>query len=411
MAKQKSVEDLRSSRVFLLVLVIIAALGPASMSTFIPALPAIQASFGVAIEVVQLSMSLSMVAMAIATLFYGQLSDRFGRKPVLLGALGVCCIGSLLCVVAPTIEVFIAGRILQACGATAGIVLARAMVVDVFEDDKAASVLAFVTGAMMIAPLIGPPVGGLLTDLISWRANFFVILVVAGIVAVVAATYLTETVSEKVPLHSLQNMVTNWTSVLSVRSFWAYVLFISFLYSAFFAFLGGGPYVLTQLFGLSTTQYGFYFTIIAIGMMAGNFTVGYFGHRFEGRSLIVGGGIFATLSVCLSLILLLFGVWNPAVVFGPAALMAFAAGIATPSAQIGATSSVKELAGTASGLIGFIQTLFSSIAAQTVAMAFNGTPYPMLGIMVASCALAVLSIAWFLPARVRTLAASAADKP
>ncbi len=410
MAKQKTLEDLRSSRLFLVVLVVIAALGPGSMSMFIPALPAIQASFGVPIEVVQLSMSLSMVAMAIVTLFYGQLSDHFGRKPVLLGALAVCCIGSLMCVVAPTIWFFIVGRIFQACGATAGIVLARAMVVDVYEDDKAASVLAFVTGAMMISPLIGPPIGGLLTDLISWRANFFVIFVVAGAVAAIAWAFLTETVTHKIPLHSLRNMVTNWTSVLSVRSFWAYVLFISFLYSAFFAFLGGGPYVLTQLFGLSISQYGAYFTIIALGMMAGNFTVGYFGDRFAPRFLLIGGGLFATLSVSSSLILLLWGVWHPAAIFGPAALMAFSAGIATPTAQVGATSSVKDLAGTASGLIGFIQTIFSSIAAQSVAMAFNGTPYPMIGIMGVSCAIAVLSIALLPPSRARAFVASATDK-
>ena len=161
---------------FVLVLVAATALGPFAMQVFLPALPAIQADFGVRAATAQLAFSLSALSIAVATLFYGPLSDRFGRRPALIGGLLVYLAGSLLCAVAPSITLLIVGRVVQAAGGCAGIVLSRAIVRDLYSRDQSASMLAYITMAMVAAPMMAPVLGGLLADLAGWRSVF-----VAGI--------------------------------------------------------------------------------------------------------------------------------------------------------------------------------------------------------------------------------------
>ncbi|HEX8376092.1 MAG TPA: MFS transporter, partial [Geminicoccaceae bacterium] len=148
----------------LAVLVVATALGPLAMQIFLPALPAIQDGFGVDAATAQLTLSLSALSIAVATLFYGPLSDRLGRRPALLGGLVIYLAGSLLCGVATSIGWLIFGRIVQAAGGCAGIVLTRAIVRDLYERDEAASMLAYVTMAMVTAPILAPALGGVLTD-------------------------------------------------------------------------------------------------------------------------------------------------------------------------------------------------------------------------------------------------------
>jgi len=144
-------------------------------------LPAIQRGFGVATGVAQLALSLSILASAIATLSYGPLSDRFGRRPVVLGGLGLFVAGSVMCAWAPTIGFLIAGRILQLGGGAAGMVMARAIVRDLYERDRAAAMIAYLTMAMVVAPMLAPTLGAMLMELSDWRA-IFVALTLGGIV-------------------------------------------------------------------------------------------------------------------------------------------------------------------------------------------------------------------------------------
>ena len=156
----------------MIVLVLATALGPFAMQVFLPALPAIQEDFGVRAATAQLAFSLSALAIAVATLFYGPLSDRFGRRPALIGGLLVYLAGSLLCALAPTITLLIVGRVVQAAGGCAGIVLSRAIVRDLYGRDESAAMLAYITMAMVAAPMMAPVLGGLLTDLAGWRSVF-----------------------------------------------------------------------------------------------------------------------------------------------------------------------------------------------------------------------------------------------
>ena len=152
----------------------ITALAPFSLQIFLPALPAIQASFAVTPGIVQLALSLSILANAIANLAYGPLSDHFGRRPVLLVGLAAFIAGSLACALAPSIELLIVARIVQSVGGAAGMVLARAIVRDLYDRERSASIIAYLTMAMVVAPMLAPTIGAVLLDVASWRAIFFV---------------------------------------------------------------------------------------------------------------------------------------------------------------------------------------------------------------------------------------------
>ena len=169
LAEPRAAEPVMPSAVFMIVLVGIAALAPMSMQIYLPAVPAIQMDFAIAPSLAQLPLSLSMVAIAISTLFYGPLSDRHGRRPLLFIGLALLVIGSLICAAAPNIWVLIAGRIAQAAGAGAGLVLTRAIIRDVFSADRVASVFAYLTIAVVVAPMLSPSIGGVLADLFGWR--------------------------------------------------------------------------------------------------------------------------------------------------------------------------------------------------------------------------------------------------
>ena len=158
---------------FMALLAGVTALAPFSLQIFLPALPAIQASFAVSTGVAQLALSLSILANAFANLAYGPLSDRFGRRPVLLVGLVAFIAGSLGCALAPTIDLLVVGRIVQSIGGAAGMVLARAIVRDRYDRDRSASIIAYLTMAMVVAPMLAPTVGAILIDVASWRAIFF----------------------------------------------------------------------------------------------------------------------------------------------------------------------------------------------------------------------------------------------
>ena len=158
----------------ILVLVLATAIGPFSMQVFLPALPAIQSSYGVTAATAQLAFSLSAFAMAVATLFYGPISDRVGRRRALLAGIVIFIAGSLVCAFATSITWLIIGRIVQAAGGVAGMVLGRAIVRDVYDRERSASAIAYITMAMVVAPMLAPAIGGVLTDLIGWTAVFLV---------------------------------------------------------------------------------------------------------------------------------------------------------------------------------------------------------------------------------------------
>jgi DHA1 family bicyclomycin/chloramphenicol resistance-like MFS transporter len=372
----------------------VTALAPFSLQIFLPALPAIQASFGVSTGTAQLALSLSILANAIANLAYGPLSDRFGRRPVLLFGLVAFILGSLGCALAPTIHVLVVGRIVQSIGGAAGMVLARAIVRDLYDRDRSASIIAYLTMAMVVAPMLAPTVGAILIDIASWRAIFFMTTGVGIVLIWQIATRLGETRPEAV---RVGGPLAGAGALLRSGPFWSYVLQSTFGICVFFSFIAGAPYFMMNVLGRSATEYGLYFILVSVAFMAGNLVAGRISARVGLDRMVLAGALLALAGAGLALALLLGSTWTPLALFGPMMAVGLGNGFSVPNAQAGAVSVEPLLAGSASGIAGFSQMFVAALVSQAVGMLQNGTPYPMAAFM-AGCA--ALSLAGFvLPRR------------
>lgn len=379
------------SKTLITLLVAITALAPVSLQIFIPALPAIQASFSSNTGITQLVLSLSIFANAIATLLYGPLSDRFGRRPVVLVGLVIFIIGSGLCMIAPTIGMLIAARIIQSAGAAAGMVLARAIVRDLYHREQAASIIAYLTMAMVVAPMIAPTIGALLIDYFAWRA-IFVFMGIAGLaLSWQVWRYLVETHKGQAAGNLLRSFGSGGMQLIRHRDFLAYTLQSSFAISTFFAFISGAPYFMINILDRSATEYGLLFMLVSAGFMLGNFTTARLGKHFGIDRFIRTGNLLALFGTSCVLALMLAGHWVPFALFGPMTFVAFANGLSIANAQAGAVSVHPDLAGTASGIAGFTQMFTAALVSQAVGMLQNGTPYPMVGFMMLCAFLSFLS--------------------
>ncbi len=385
-------QDASIAPVFMAVLVGMTALGPLSMQIFVPALPAIQRAFGVSTGVAQLALSLSILASAIATLSYGPLSDRFGRRPVVLAGLAVFIAGSGLCALAPTIGVLIVGRIVQLAGGAVGMVIARAIVRDRYERDRAATMIAYLTMAMVVAPMLAPTLGAILMELADWRA-IFAALAVAGIMLAWGACLRLEETRARAGGAASLTLLASAGRLLGSAAFIGYVLPSSFMMATFFAFVSGAPYFMIDVLGRPATEYGLWFIVVSVGYMAGNFTAARITRRVGLDRMVVLGSLLASAGTGLALGLLIALPWAPVLLFGPMMLASFASGLATPNAIAGAISVDPTMAGTASGLSGFSQMTTAALVSQAVGMLQNGTPYPMAGFMVGCAAMSLVGFA------------------
>jgi len=376
------------SPAFMALLAALTALAPMSLQIFVPALPAIQAHFAVSTGTAQLALSLSILANAVAALSYGPLSDRFGRRPVMLVGLGLFIGGSVLCAIAPSIGVLIVGRVLQAGGGAAGMVIARAIVRDLYERERAASMIAYLTMAMVVAPMLSPSFGAFLLELFDWRAIFVAVTAIGLLLLWGAQQRLRET--RGAGFGGGRSLLSGAARLVRAPAFIAYVLQSTFAISVFFAFVAAAPYYMIDVLGRSATEYGVWFIVISLGFMAGNFVTARLTRRIGLDRMVLIGSCIVLLGIGLAAGLTLGVAWTPAALFGPMVLATFGSGLAIPNAQAGAISVDPLLAGTASGLSGFTQMLVAALVSQAVGMLQNGTPYPMLGFMVGGAAIALL---------------------
>jgi len=368
----------------LAVLVAISALGATSTQMFLPALPAMQSSFGVPSATAQLTLSAAMFAMAFSQVIYGPWSDRIGRKPVLFFGLILYVIGTVVCLSAGNVQIMIFGRILQACGGGVGAVLAGAIAVDKYGSKNAAPVISMVAAVMAIGPMLAPSVGGILTDSIGWRSVFVVMLGLGIVVLLVAKLLLPETRRQNqnennaTPGQSLQVFV----SLLKSRTFMAYTLNAAFSMAAFFAFISAAPFVTVNVFERPSTEFGLWFVTIAIGYIVGNLVSAKMVKRLGGDWLIAVGSLLLLAATFSMPLLLQVGGWTPWAIFLPAAVMSFAAGLSIPNAQAAAIGHLQMASGTASSLIGFLTLMSGAVASQIVGIMQDGTPWPMVATMV-----------------------------
>jgi DHA1 family bicyclomycin/chloramphenicol resistance-like MFS transporter len=374
------------------VLAALAALGPLSMHIFLPALPVIALEFAVSAGTAQLVLSVALFAIALSTLIYGPLSDRFGRRPVMIAGLVIFLAGSAVAASAPTIPVLIGGRVLQAVGAAAGMTVGRAVIRDLYDRETAARLMAYTVTALVVAPTVAPLIGGLLNDFAGWRAIFVFSAGLGVLVLLVAMPKVPETIGERLTGIGLRGMVGGFGSLLRVPQFRAYAGLISFGMGMFMAFIGAAPYVTIGVLGRPPTEFGLFFMLVSAGFMLGTLTTARVTKRVGlDRMLVIG----SALGVGFGLVLVgmvAAGIWTTWAFFLPGAGMAFANGLVMPNAQSAAISVNPRLAGSASGLTGFLQMTTGALFAQAAGSLQNGTPWPMAGLMLGAAACAFLSI-------------------
>ncbi len=378
----------RQSPPHIITLVMMVALSALSMNIFLPSLPSISEHFNEDKKVVQLTITLYLFATAFLQPILGPLSDYYGRRPIVLFGLIGFFVGTVICIFAPNIEILLIGRMVQATSA-AGMVISRAIIRDIVGREKAASMIGYVTMGMAIAPMIGPTMGGYLDEFFGWQATFWLLLVFAIIVFFITWADLGET--RKIAAPNLTSQFTSYPILLRSRRFWGYSLTAAASAGTFYSILGGGPYVATQYFELSPSQFGMYFAIISIGYMFGNYLSGRYAERIGIAPLLVGGNVVVALGVLISFFLLIDGNKNALFFFLPISLVGVGNGLSLPSANAGIVSLHPSLAGAASGLGGFLQIIlgatFSILAGMVLGPLSN--PAPMLILMMA---IAILGI-------------------
>ena len=370
----------------------ITALGPLTMSMYAPSMPTIAQALDTTAGMVQVTLSIYLTGFAVGQLIYGPLSDRFGRRPVLIGGIAVFVVASAACTLAGSIEQLIAARFFQALGSCCGPVLGRAVVRDVYGRERAASVLAYMAMAMALAPAIGPAAGGYLTVLFGWRANF-VFLTVFGLAILAAVwTMLEETNRRRDPTALMpRRLVSNYASLARSRTFAGYTLCLAAIYSGMFAFISGSSFVLIEQFGLSPERYGMAFGVIVVGFMIGTFSAGRLTRRLGVDRLIGAGSALSGLCGLAGLALALARVDHTAAILAPMFGFMIGAGLLMPNAQAGGLGPFPTMAGTASALMGFTQMGLAAASGILVGSLQDGTQVPMMASVCAGALTAAAS--------------------
>ncbi len=375
LARDKSVTPWR----LLALLMAMTAIGPATLNILVPALPRLAERLGSDAHTVQLTLSLYLLSLATAQLLLGPLSDRFGRRPVVLGGLTLSVIASLAAIPASSIGALIAARVLQAAGASTGVVIGRAIIRDLFERERAASMLGLVTTAMVIAPMVSPLIGGILDTAFGWQAIFVFIATFGSVVLMWAVWVLPETRPPSLA-QAPGKLIEEWRALIMSAKFHGYVLCAALGSAPFFTFLGGGPHVVVTLMGRTSAAYGLWFAVTSLGYMSGNFTASRLSQRFGVDAMILAGVVSELIGASLTAVLVAtMPEAGPAIIFLPQLVISYGNGLLLPNALAGAISVRPQAAGTASGLTGFIQMTIGAASTQvvTVLLAGAGTAMPM----------------------------------
>jgi DHA1 family bicyclomycin/chloramphenicol resistance-like MFS transporter len=322
-----------------------------SMNIFLPSLPAIALDFDTPYVVVQLTVSLYLATSAVIQLVIGPLSDRYGRRPVMLVSIAIFMIATVGCLVAPNIELFLLCRMLQTA-VISGMVIGRAVVRDLHEQDQAASQIAYVTAGVSLVPMFAPMIGGALDQLLGWQSSFVFMLIAGAAIGWIAWADMGETANTAGA--SMRRQFRDYPDLLTSRRFWGYGLATAFASGAFFAFLGGAPYAASVIFGLSPFWTGLGFGSPAVGYLLGNFLSGRFSARAGINPMILLGATASTLGLGISVLLGLLGLTGPVLFFAFLTTVGLGNGLVIPNGTAGMLSVRPHLAGTASGLGGTI---------------------------------------------------------
>jgi DHA1 family bicyclomycin/chloramphenicol resistance-like MFS transporter len=384
----------RRSPPHVLTLILLAGLSGLSMNIFLPSLPGMAVFFDAPYALMQMSVSLYLLLSAALQVIVGPLSDRYGRRPVMLWSGAVFLAATVGVLLAEDIWTFLACRMLQAAIVT-GMVLSRTVVRDTVPGDRAASVLGYVTIGIALVPMVGPVVGGFLDHAFGWHASFLALL--AGGVAVMALAWGDLGETNRIRSASLGAQMRLYPRLLGSRRFWGYALAAMFAAGPFFAYLGGAPFVGAEIFGLSSAQVGIFFALPALGYALGNFLTGRFSARLGTERMVLAGVIVQLVAMVLLCAVSLADAMAAWIFFGlVGAGVGIGNGLTIPNASVGMMSVRPELAGSAAGLGGAL-TIGGGAGLSSVAgilLVPGASELPLLILMLVSTLGAWAAILW-----------------
>ena len=335
-------------------LVLIASLGSITLSIFLASLPEMARYFDVPYALMQFAITGYLALTAIAHLLLGPISDRYGRRPVMIVSIVLFIIFTLGAVNSTSFEAFMLFRVLQSV-MVSGLVLSRTIVRDLFARERAASMIGYVTMGMALAPMLAPPLGGFLAQHFGWQSNFHFLNLFAFVVLIVCWLDQGETNRNKMASFAVQFKA--YPDLLTSRRFWGYALTASFSAGTFFAYLGGAPFVGSEIYGLSSAQIGTYLMLTPIGYLMGNGISGRYTNTYGIYKMITVGIIITLVGMLGSLICILAGWGHPMAFFLFTISIGLGNGMTLPSANAGMMDIKPDLAGSASGLGGALMTM------------------------------------------------------
>jgi DHA1 family bicyclomycin/chloramphenicol resistance-like MFS transporter len=378
-------------RTFAIGLGLTALVTPLAVHLYFPVIPVVKAAFGLSDGFAYLTFSVALFGMAFSTLFYGSLSDRYGRRPMLLAGLALFLAGSAIAAAAQTPAILVLGRLAQAIGAGCGLALTRAIARDAYRPELLVKAIAYLTMFGTLGPMVSPFIGGVLIDSFGWRSVFGFALLAGAVITLVAYRSLYET---HPPARRTTGDVSVWRSYAALFSrvrFNAFVLQSGFVTGAFMAMASAAASLMTELLHRPATEFGLYFLLFPIGFFLGNLISSRIGNRVSTETMVLTGSGLALFSVVAQAIVLWAGFVTPLAFFLPGTFITMSQGIAMPYAQVGAMSEVPRFAGTAAGVGVFMQNFFAAAFAQLYGLLADGTPWPMSAIALAGGALCLLT--------------------
>jgi len=357
------------------VLVALTAMMPLGMHMLLPAISTIARDFAVPPATIQWSVTLYMVAVAVAQLVYGPVSDQFGRRPPLLAGLVIFIVGSLVCAAATDTPQFLAGRVIQGVGACTGMVLGRAMVRDVYPSNRAAVTLGYVSTAMVIFSALSPLVGGVLLVWSGWRAPFL-FSAASGVVLFAIAWRLAETHHDRIRLPGVGSLLRDFASLLRMPGFIVPAVATALSGVGFFGFIASAPVMAEEIYGIPPERYGFYFALLPLGFCTGSFLSTRLTPRYGLERTALWSMVASALVAVVLLAMALSSALTPFLLFMLVGLTNLTSAAGMPALMVRGMGADTRLIGAASGLIGFFHMALGAAGTQLVAHFYSGTVLP-----------------------------------
>jgi DHA1 family bicyclomycin/chloramphenicol resistance-like MFS transporter len=355
----------------------LSAVGPLTTDMYLPSLPDIARQLGASSAQVQLTISAYLIGFAAGQIIYGPVSDRHGRKPVLIGAIALYCAASLACALSTTIEMLIIARAFQALGGSGGIVLTRAIVRDIYSGAHAGRELSVIGSVMALAPVLAPIAGGLIQTAFGWRVTFLALVGAGFAGGAVVWTLLPETLNTRAEPVSLPSMLRSYRIVGRNPAYLAYLAITSASYAGLFAWISGSAFVLQDLYGLAPFDFGVAFALGSVGYMTGSVIAARLVIRLGLDGVLGLGGCACAAGGLAMLAVVAIGLTSSMSLVLPMAVYLAGLGMVLPQGIAGAMTPFPERAGAASSLFGFIQQTAAAVCGAAVGWFLGQSAWPL----------------------------------